>query len=498
MSAPDKAGFGNAEALEAAWPAHPGERTWSGWALFGVSVSAAVATWVFIIGGFVSYYLPAGTGMIAMVAGSLVGIVLVVLAIIPVAARFGVDTVAAIRPQLGVKGSYLGLIQLYLSVVGWNILLLIFLGRAMADILISLDVIGDGTRNTFAVLAALAGAVVVWLLLRGGPEVMRRVGAVVAISVGVLSIIFLYLLIHEVGLSTIFDAKPSASTGSKVTDYTLGFETLAVSNLSWWAYAGGMIRFVPSARKALWPVVFGLGLPVSLLSFIGLFAGLAVPDSGGDPTAFLVETAGTAGAIPALLFIILANVGTTMVGVYVSAIGLKQIPALQARLSWNTTTAVALVPVAVVVIFFGNWFFDHFGTFLAFLGVAFAPLVGIGIVDYYVLRRRRVSVHALFDHSPQGAYHFWGGVNPAAIVGLVIGAVVYILLLDPVSYESHAPFQYVSATLPSAFLAAAGYWLVTKLVVIPAGKGGYAEAEPRTEPVAAAAVPEPALQVGDR
>jgi NCS1 family nucleobase:cation symporter-1 len=483
--------FSTRGAIEAAWPAHPAERNWGTWGLFGVSVSAAVATWVFVIGGFVSYYLPAGTGMIAMTAGALVGIVLVVLAVLPVAARFGVDTVAAIKPQLGTKGCYLGLVQLYLSVVGWNILLLLFLGRAVADILIALDVIGEGARSTFATIAALVGALVVWLLLRGGPEVMRRVGAIVATSVALLSVWYLYLLVHEVGLSTIFDAKPSASTGDRVTDYTLGFETLAVSNLSWWAYVGGMIRLVPSARKALWPVVFGLGLPISLLSFIGLFAGLAVPESGGDPTAFLVDTAGAAGAIPALLFIVLANVGTTMVGVYVSAIGFRQIPAVQNRMSWDATTAMALVPAAIVVIFFGTWFFDHFGTFLAFLGVAFAPLVGIGIVDYYVLRRRRVSARALFDLSSRGSYHFWGGVNPAGIAGLVVGAVVYMLLLNPKTYVSHMPFQYISATLPSAFMAAVAYYAVTRLVVMPAGKGGYGEGEP---PSRARVAAEPAVE----
>jgi NCS1 family nucleobase:cation symporter-1 len=497
MSAP-KDDFSTRAAVEGAWPVLPRERTWGGMALFGVSVSAAVATWVFIIGGFVAYYLPAGTGMIAMVAGGLVGIVLVILAVLPIASRFGVDTVAAVRPQLGTKGSYLGLIQLYLSVVGWNILLLIFLGRAGGDILISLGLLGDGAREAATIVLGIIGAVVVWLLLRGGPAVMARVGLMVAGSVALLSIWFLYLLIHEVGLSTIFDAKPAYATGDKVTDYALGFETLAVSNLSWWAYMGGMVRLVPSARKALWPVVLGLGLPVALLSFIGLFAGLAIPDSAGDPTAFLVETAGTAGAIPALLFIVIANIGTTLVGVYVSAIGLKQIPAFQNRLSWNATTAVALVPVAVIVVFFGSWFFDHFGTFLAFLGVAFAPLVGIAIADYYVLRRRRVTVHGLFDFSPTGAYHFWGGVNPAGIVGLIVGAATYLYLLDPVDYVSRAPFQYVSATLPSALLAGVAYWLVTKLVVMPAGKGGYDQGElPVPIGRSAAAAPEPALHSGD-
>jgi NCS1 family nucleobase:cation symporter-1 len=479
-------------AREGSWPALPAERNWGGLGLFGVSVSAAVATWVFIIGGYVSYYLPADYGTVAMIAGSLVGIGLVVLAVLPVAARYGIDTIAAARPQLGTRGQYLGLAVLFLSVLGWNALLIVFLGRAAADILIALDVVGEGARDAVIIIAGLASLVVVWALLRGGPDVMRSVGAVVATAVALLSIWVLYLLISEVGWDAITSAEPAFATESHTTNMMLGAETVMVTNLSWWAYIGGMIRLVPTARKALWPAILGLGLPVSLLSLIGLFAGLAVPESGGDPTAFLIDVGGTGAALPALAFILVANVGTTLVGVYVTALGLKQIPAVQKRVSWNVTTAAAILPVAIVVAFLSTWFFDHVGSFLAFLGVSFAPLCGIGIVDFYVLRRRQVSLRAIFDLSPRSPYAYWAGVNPAAIAGVAVGAVVYILLLDPVDYISHAPFQYLSATLPSAASAALVFWLVTKLVVIPAGKGGYADPEPA--PVAEEPVAEPALR----
>jgi len=48
-----------------------------------------------------------------------------------------------------------------------------------------------------------------------------------------------------------------------------------------------------------------------------------------------LKLGGLVGGVPALLFIILANVGTVLVGVNVSAIGLEQ-------LSWNATTGFAL------------------------------------------------------------------------------------------------------------------------------------------------------------
>lgn len=462
-------------AVEGSWPVLPSERTWGSWALFGISASAAVATWCYIIGGYVAYYLPAEAGTIAMIAGSLVGILLIVLAAMPVATKHGVDSIASSIPQLGTRGAYYSLFLLYVSVIGWNCLLLIFLGRAAAEIMISFGLFGDGARQLLVVLFSLAGALVVWLLLRGGPNAMRNVGPAIAVTVVLLGIYILVLLIANVGWSNIMSAEPSAPSDSRLWNYVTGFEIMVASMLSWWPYVGGMVRLVPSARKALWPVVFGLGLPVALLSIIGLFAGLAFPNSGGDPTTFLVQLGGLVGGVPALLFIILANVGTVLVGVYVTAIGLKQLPVLQRRLSWNATTGLALLPVVFVIVFFTNFFFDRFGTFLAFIGVFFAPICGIQIVDYYLFRRQRVDIRAMFRGGPGTPYHFWGGINPAGFVGLAAGFAVYVYLLNPVSYVSHDPYEYVSASIPAAVAAAIVYMVLTRLLVLPARRGGYEE-----------------------
>jgi nucleobase:cation symporter-1, NCS1 family len=279
----------------------------------------------------------------------------------------------------------------------------------------------------------------------------------------------------EVGWSNIMSAQPSAPSDSRLWNYVTGFEIMVASMLSWWPYVGGMVRLVSSARKAMWPVVFGLGLPVALLSIIGLFAGLAFPNSGGDPTTFLVNLGGLEGGVPALLFIILANVGTVLVGVYVTAIGLKQLPVLQKRFSWNATTGLALLPVAVVTIFFTDLFFDKFGTFLYFIGVFFAPICGIQIVDYYLFRRQRVDIRGMFRPGPGTPYHFWGGINPVGFLSLVAGFVTYVYLLNPVSYVSHDPYEYVSASIPSAVVAAIVYAAFTRLLILPARRGGYEE-----------------------
>lgn len=472
--------------VEGAWPTTPRERSWGPLAVFGLSVSTAVATWCFLIGGYVAYYLPAASGTLVMIAGGLVGILLIFLALVPVGTRYGVDSIVSTKPQLGERGSYLALLIAYITLIGWNTVLLIFLGRAAAEILITLGVFGEGARQAVMVVSGLVGVAVVWWLLRGGPERMRNVGPWIASLVILLGIWIFVLLVKEVGWSNLMDARPSAAAPDKLWNYTTGFELLVVSALSWWPYVGGMARQASGGvRRALWPALIGLSLPLSIVSVVGLLAGLAVPDSGGDPTTFLVDLGGVASGIPALLFIVLANIGTVMVGLYAVTLGVRQVPAIQRHQSWSGTLLLSLVPVAAIIVLIPNTFFDNVDTLLAFMGVVFAPMCGMQIADYYLLRRQRLDVRSLFVAG--GAYRFWGGVNPAGVLALASGFVTYLLLLDPVNYTSNSPYEYISASLPSAFVAAVVYLLVTRLVVIPAGKGGYPSAQAAERPVVPAA-----------
>ena len=54
---------------ETAWPLLPRERTWRTRQLFVVLLVAASATWCYVIGEYVGYYLPLWPGALAMTAG---------------------------------------------------------------------------------------------------------------------------------------------------------------------------------------------------------------------------------------------------------------------------------------------------------------------------------------------------------------------------------------------------------------------------------------------
>jgi nucleobase:cation symporter-1, NCS1 family len=62
------------------------------------------------------------------------------------------------------------------------------------------------------------------------------------------------------------------------------------------------------------------------------------------------------------------------------------------------------------------------------LGNLAAPLTGVILADYLLVKRGRIDVEALFD--PNGRYRYVGGINAAALIGVAAGAAAYSLVPD--------------------------------------------------------------------
>jgi NCS1 family nucleobase:cation symporter-1 len=459
-------------AEENGWPLMRSERGFGKLAIFLAAFSAAMATWCFTIGGFVSNYLTATPGTFALLGGSLLGILLVTLATLPMCSKYGIDSVVASRAQLGTRGSYVSLFLVYASTMGWNVILFIYKGRAIAELLVTFGIMDRKYWNLCVAVVGVLAVFVVLDLIRKGPEYVRSRGPIIAIIVAVMSMVVLGLLVMRVGVHGVLDAVAVAPYGTAAGNWASALEVLIAVNLSWWPYIGTIVRTSPSARQSLWPVVVGFGLGVGIGSLVGLYTGLVVKDSGGDPTSFLVDQGGVIIGMIMLGFLLIANVGTAMMGIYASSLAVRQLPKAD-RLSWKWTIFLVSLPAMVVVGFFAGSAESFFSIFLAFLGVAFAPLCGIQIADWFVLRRQRFDVLSLYLPGRSSKYFYVAGLNPVGFAAFAAGIGTYIYLLDPVTYVYRTPFQYTTASFPAAISAGVVYILGTLLFLAPRRSGGY-------------------------
>lgn len=81
--------------------------------------------------------------------------------------------------------------------------------------------------------------------------------------------------------------------------------------------------------------------------------------------------------------------------------------------------------------------------FLGALGAFLGPLVAILLVDYYLVRRGRIDVDALFSADARGAYFYRRGFNPKAVIAFLPAAAVSAALALVPAFDAVAPFSWI-------------------------------------------------------
>ncbi|MEW2212746.1 NCS1 family nucleobase:cation symporter-1 [Streptomyces globisporus] len=94
--------------------------------------------------------------------------------------------------------------------------------------------------------------------------------------------------------------------------------------------------------------------------------------------------------------------------------------------------------------------------FLGGLGALLGPLFGVIMADYWLLRRSRVNVPALYSEDPTADYHYRRGVNPRAIAAFAPSATVAVVIALVPFFHAAAGFSWFIG----AILAAALYALI--------------------------------------
>lgn len=459
------------EAQQSAYPVLAHERTWGRLAFIGVGASLAAGTWLFPIGGAVASFLPAWSGTLVMVGGMMIGMGLLFVGTVPMQNRHGIDSVSGTVPFLGIRGSGLALALVWLSIVAWNVILTIIMGRSFARIMreVGLLNISEGSVNPVGNAIGIVGLALVVVLVVNGPAIIKRLEVALALMVVVIVLLIFGLLFGHFGFKAVGDAKPLAPFGNHHMDFVVVLELLIATGLSWWPWVGGLVRLVPSPRKAMPGFMIGLGLTVPLVTAASLYSALVTQDP--DPSSWMLTVGGTGWGVLGLLLVVAANLGTLAANLFVAGVAANRVPVVRERLSWTGNLLITTIPVMVLVILFGDTFLAQTPKVLAFSGLFYAPLAGIGAVDYFVLRRGTISLRGLYDGSRTAPYYYWGGVNPVGVAAAVAGFVTYLALLDPLTLESHGIFKWTTASVPALVVSAIAYLALTRLITKPMGKG---------------------------
>lgn len=322
--------------------------------------------------------------------------------------RTGVNQMVLGRGPFGRRGALVpGLVQGLLTTgwVGVNTWVVLDL---VIEILGQLGVHG-GTGLRYLV-AALIMALQLTLALYGFYAIRTFEKYTVPATVLVMAVMTVLALAHT---DPHWTAATATTTGGKVTAVTQLLTAIGIGwGITWLPYSADYSRFVrtgASDRSVFWSTALGMYVPTVWLAALG--ACLASAGGGSDPSSLVTGAFGVM-AVPVLLLIMHGPVATNILNLYSCSLAALSVGIRVAR--WKVTLAAGTVASLVLAVFLqAESFAQAFDNWMSSILVWISPWAAVCLVDFFVLRRGRVDVAAL--------YRGRGGRGGPALVSLALG-----------------------------------------------------------------------------
>ena len=433
-------------------PMLPREREYKFWSAHGTCFAYSIATWCFLTGGIVANYVGAIQGMVCLIAGNLIGTLMVSASLSAGCHRYGLEQIDFCKPAFGQNGARIVLIFYLINMIGWSGLILVMFGNGLANIA---QAMGYQAPQWLVGAGVALGIWITYIITTRGVHLLSLFNNIITPGLIVIVCFMFYMLVTAHGWDEIVAATPLEPLPTPWLNYAVAVELGIASGISWWGGIGFLARNTKTRRNAIYPEVIHFGLVNGIVCSIALVSGLVI--GSDDPTQWMVPLGGLFMGVMALAFVALANITSTAVSLFASGLALRHLPGLHKR-RWKQIIALTCVPLLFFV-FWPRELFDMGDAFLAYNGTMQAPVAGILLVDYFFLKKQYIHLRSIFEASPDGRYYYTKGFNFLALAGIVVGQIAYFGIYDPFTDEAHTVFRFVPATVAAFCLPALIYWV---------------------------------------
>ncbi|WP_017601909.1 NCS1 family nucleobase:cation symporter-1 [Nocardiopsis lucentensis] len=418
-------------------PLPPEKRSWGAFAIFNVWSNDIQSLFGYTLAAtlFISYGLGGWSVFAAIVLSGLIVMGLVNLVGRP-SVRYGIPYPVMARASLGVHGSQFPTLVRGVVATFWFGAQTYFASTAIALLITAL--FGPGPEGTFLGVSAvgwlayvLVSVFQVVMFVRGiewiGKFLNLAGPAVYVVMIALMGVIWYRAgngLFSELG--DVFSGQGEYEGGP-----VAAFSAIVGTMVAYFAAViinyGDFSRFVRTERQMRRGNLWGLPVSLAFFSFLALVitAGTSVlyGEALTNPADIVERVDNVALTVVAALTFFVATVGINVVANFVPpAYGLANLAPrhVNARTGGLITAAVAFVIGGLWVGVIGQM---GIAVFVDTLGAVLAPLYGIIVADYYLIRRQRIVLDDLYSTSPDGTYHYTRGWNLRALAAFVAAAV---------------------------------------------------------------------------
>lgn len=463
----------NEEALKDTLPLLREDREWGFFDFVWVQSGLSIATWAFLFGGITALFVGFWDGLWTMMVGNCIGVIFMVLASVLMTCKWGTEQFILQRSIYGAMGiMVLVLGLLTVTELGWTTILAIMFGRASTQVLNHVAGTEYSASSPVVLGIAMIALLIGWWVVVKGDRAVRLMNRIIAPGLIIMSVLLLVTIFVQKSFAEIASTGAIDPFDSRAMNLMIAIELNIAAGVSWWTVAGNIARGAKTQRSAVWGSFVGL-VPVAVVAqMVGLTAALVMGSS--DPTEWMLPIVGPFIGIILLVFIGLANLTSMSSIVYATCQAFAQhLGEKVQRLGWARMSGIFFAICAVLLFLTSTALYDQFFKFVAWTQAVLVSAIGITIADYHLLRKRKIDLAELYNLDAGSAYHFWGRVNYVALASLAIGFAIFVSLLDPFSLVGGGTFTVTSASLPTLFGAMIAHYLLTRIFVIPRGKGGY-------------------------
>ncbi|WP_339057076.1 cytosine permease [Candidatus Regiella endosymbiont of Tuberolachnus salignus] len=324
-------------------------------------------------------------------------------------------------------GSALIGIMIAISLLGW-------FGIQNAILANSLDY-ALNKRLGFGWSAALAGITLTLLVALG----FRALNWTAKVSVPLFSLVIGWIsleLMQNHNMSDLMTSVPTGvalSLGAAVTAVTGGCMTGAFTTPD-------ISRYCQNGRHVFWMTVISIIVGEFIVNGIAILIAHALNTS--DVVTIMGQTAGWIG----LLTVILSAVKINDINLYSSTLGIASAVEGVTGKKWRYTWLTILLGITGTTLSVMG-ILEQFTPFLILLGVVFPPIIGVMLVDYYILRTSRALLDTtrITETLPAAGSTPW--VNWLAIAAWIIGSLVGLTV------------EWGIPSLNSLLVASVFYWI---------------------------------------
>lgn len=404
-------------------PMLKGDRKYSFIDLFLSTSGFAIATWCYTQGAYVAQFLSFKQMLINIFCFNIIWIIIECIPVL-FAVRYGIDLWVWLRAVLGQKGVAVFSTVISLANFGWYAVAANLFSSSMINLAgnFGLYLNPDIWNPVLGTLCVVLGT----LIALGGPEVIKWTNRFLVTALLIVGAIIVVLCFTAVPISDIAAVKPMTDNGaSALVNFMLSAEGNVAFAFSWSTQALVMPRLARSERSGYWGTALAYGVVAPFFVAAGGVMALAMYVRTGvyesDPTAMLSTLCGSGFALLSLLLVAFANVGTQGTGSYVNCMIVKSgLP----KVSYRLLVIIAMVYVSALTIWGGVN--DNFGAFISLAAYIQGPIIGMTVVDYLLVRKRKLSLKSAYFIKGHDAYRYTGGFN---LVGVGCMIITFILAL---------------------------------------------------------------------